>query len=192
MANLTGIQFSATQSYRSVEKFNFSSYRKDTENLETPTSSEQGIVSLGYNTETQATYNSSLILSSAEDGGYQLLKDMIIDIFDKQGISTKIATDTSETDISNLDPEAARELIAQDGYFGVEKTSERIFQFAIGIAGGDISRLDAIRQGVEDGFQEAKDAFNGWLPDISYDTYDAVMSKLDDWANGNNNQSIQI
>jgi hypothetical protein len=35
---------------------------------------------------------------------------------------------------------------------------------------------------VENGFQEALDAFGGRLPDISYDTYDAVMKKLDDWA----------
>jgi hypothetical protein len=51
------------------------------------------------------------------------------------------------------------------------------------MAGGDPAQIDAIRQGVEKGFQEALDAFGGWLPDISYKTYDTVMQKLDDWAN---------
>ena len=93
-----------------------------------------------------------------------------------------IATDNAEIDISTLTPEKAQELIAADGYFGVEKTSERIVQFAIGLAGGDASRIEAIRQGVDDGFKQALDAMGGHLPDISYDTYDTVMQKLDDWA----------
>ena len=63
-----------------------------------------------------------------------------------------------------------------------EATSERIFQLAVGIAGGDPSKIDEIRQGIEKGFQGALEAFDGWLPEISYDTYDAVMAKLDTWA----------
>ena len=78
----------------------------------------------------------------------------------------------------------AQAMIAEDGYFGVEQTSDRIVDFAIGIAGGDPSRLDAILAGVEQGFNEALEAFGGWLPDISYQTYDAVLAKLDAWANG--------
>ncbi len=118
--------------------------------------------------------------------GFDLLRGLILNIFKEQGLDYKIATDTSEVDISTLTPEKAQELIADDGYFGVEKTSERIFQFAVGLAGGDPARIDAIRDGVQNGFQEALDAFGGKLPDISYDTYDSVMKKLDDWANGNN------
>ena len=64
----------------------------------------------------------------------------------------------------------------------MEQTSDRIFQFATGIAGGDTSRIEAIKEGITRGFAEAKEAFGGWLPDISYDTYDAVMKKLDDWV----------
>jgi hypothetical protein len=103
-------------------------------------------------------------------------------MFKEQGIDYKIATDNSEIDISTVTPEEAQELIADDGYFGVEKTSERIFKFAVGMAGGDPAKIDAIREGVKNGFQEALDAFGGQLPDISYDTYDTVMNKLDDWA----------
>ncbi len=114
--------------------------------------------------------------------GFDLLRGLVLNMFKEQGLDYKIETDDSEIDISTLTPEKAQELIADDGYFGVEKTSERIFKFAVGMAGGDPTRLDAIRAGVEKGFQEALDAFGGWLPDISYDTYDTVMKKLDDWA----------
>jgi hypothetical protein len=121
-------------------------------------------------------------LESNAGDGYDLLRGLVLNIFKEQGIDYKIATDNSEIDISTVTPEEAQELIADDGYFGVEKTSERIFNFAVGMAGGDPSRINTIREGVENGFQEALDAFGGWLPDISYDTYDAVMKKLDDWA----------
>jgi hypothetical protein len=90
--------------------------------------------------------------------------------------------DNSEIDIANLSRQDAQELIADDGYFGVEQTSERIFQFAVGIGGGDVGRLDAIKEGIQKGFQDALDAFGGWLPDISYKTMDKVMEKLDKWA----------
>lgn len=189
MTTMTGIQFSATQSYSAVEQVSFSTNQTRTEDNETFKTEDQ--VNISYSAESSATYNSSMLLSAASDGGLQFLKDMIIDVFGKQGVSTTLTTDNGETDISSLDPAAAGELIAEDGYFGVEKTSERIFQFAIGIAGGDVTRLDAIREGVEQGFQEAKDAFGGWLPDISHDTYDAVMSKLDDWAESDSIQFIQ-
>ena len=72
--------------------------------------------------------------------------------------------------------------ISDDGYFGVDQTSERIFQFAVAIAGGDTSRIDAIKEGIDKGFAGAKKVLGNWLPQISYDTYDAVMNKLDKWV----------
>ena len=140
-------------------------------------------VSLSYSSETVTTYNSSLSLEKKMGDGYDLLRGLVLNIFKDQGLDYKIATDSSEIDMSTLTPEKAQELIADDGYFGVEKTSDRIVKFAIGMAGGDPARIDAIRQGVDDGFQQALDAMGGWLPDISYDTYDSVMQKLDDWVN---------
>jgi hypothetical protein len=43
---------------------------------------------------------------------------------------------------------------------------------------------------VDKGFNEALEAFGGTLPEISYKTYDAVMEKLDAWAeNAKSDQS---
>lgn len=139
-------------------------------------------VTLSYNTESVVTYDGSMTLQGTQGDGFDLLRGLVLNMFKEQGIDYKILADDAEIDISTLTPEKAQDLVADDGYFGVEKTSERIFDLAVGIAGGDPARLDAIRAGVEKGFQEAYDAFGGWLPDISYDTYDAVMNKLDDWA----------
>ncbi len=152
-------------------------------------------VRLTYSAETTPTYSSSLSLEKKSGDGYDLLRGLVLNIFKDQGIDYNIATDDAEIDLRALTPEKAQELITDDGYFGVEKTSERIVQLAIGIAGGDPTRIDAIRQGIDNGFQQALDAFGGELPDISHDTYNTVMHKLDDWAGvdtANNSPESQI
>lgn len=139
-------------------------------------------VSLSSGAESPATYDSAMTLRGGQNDGYELLRGLVLNLFQEQGIEVNIAIDGGEIDLTTLTPEEAQDLIAEDGYFGVEQTSQRIFDLAVGIAGGDPTRLAAIKAGVEKGFQEAYEALGGWLPDISYDTYDAVMKKLDDWA----------
>jgi hypothetical protein len=111
-----------------------------------------------------------------------MLQNLVANLLKEQGIDTKIATGNGEIDIAAITPAEAQELVSDDGYFGVQQTSDRIFQFAVGIAGGDPSRIEAIKEGINQGFAEAKQAFGDWLPEISYQTYDAVMSKLDSWV----------
>jgi len=148
-------------------------------------------INLSYSVDSQTTYNRSMSLEDSAGDGYDLLRGLVLNIFKEQGIDYKVEARGAEVDISTISPEKAQEMIADDGYFGVEKTSDRIVNFAIGLAGGDPARIDAIRQGVKNGFEEALDAFGGWLPDISYDTYDAVMNKLDGWGSkGNTPQSL--
>jgi len=130
------------------------------------------------------SYNNTMVLQD----GYELLRSMVLRIFEQQGLSPAIPTGNpepgmEEIGLDELTPEEAVDLVAEDGYFGVEQTSDRIVKFAIGVAGGDPARIEAIKAGVEKGFNEAKKAFGDWLPDISYDTYDKVMEKLDAWVN---------
>jgi hypothetical protein len=77
---------------------------------------------------------------------------------------------------------AAQEAISEDGYFGVNKTSERIIEFAKALSGGDKSKIESLRNAFEEGFESAKEAFGGELPEISQQTYDKVMQGFDDWA----------
>jgi len=175
-------QFQYNQvSYSAYQSVQFESFSSRTEGGE---NERQGFdyVSLRGESATSVTYNSTLTLDSPEAGKYAALQGLVASLLKEQGVDTKFSIGDTTSDIADLTPEEAGELIADDGYFGVEQTSERIFQFAVGIAGGDPARLDAIKQGVEQGFQEALEAFGNWLPDISYKTYDAVMKKLDDWA----------
>lgn len=140
-------------------------------------------VSLSYTRESSMTYSSSLTLQTGDSQDqYNLLRGLVTNILKEQGLDLKISIGEADVDISSISQEDAAGLVAKDGYFGVDQTSDRIVDFATTLAGNDTSRLDAIREGIQKGFDEALAAFGGTLPDISYETLDAVMNKLDDWA----------
>ncbi len=152
----------------------------------------QDKVSMQYNSETSVTYTSSLTMNNVVKGdGFEMLRELVASMLEEQGIEFQAVTGSGkEIDLKEMTPEEAQELISEDGYFGVDQTSTRIVDFAIAAAGGDPSRLDAIKEGVEKGFNEAKEAFGGWLPDISFETFDTVMEKLDTWAESEKDNQV--
>ena len=74
---------------------------------------------------------------------------------------------------------AAREAISDDGYWGVEQTSDRIVKYALALSGGDPEQLDAMIEATKKGFGAAEKAWGGEMPSITGRTYDAVMEKFD-------------
>ncbi len=72
--------------------------------------------------------------------------------------------------------------IAEDGYWGVDKTSDRILDMAKALTGGDPEKIEEMRSAFEKGYKQATKAWGKNLPDISSQTHDAVMSKFDKWA----------
>ncbi len=72
--------------------------------------------------------------------------------------------------------------IAEDGYWGVNQTSDRIIDFANALTGGDPDKIEDMRSAFEKGFKKAEKTWGGKLPDISQRTYDAVMEKFDKMA----------
>ncbi len=88
----------------------------------------------------------------------------------------------------DLSPEAQNALISQakidigeDGYHGVKQTSQRILDFAKAITGGDPAKVAEMRKSIQQGFDEVRNMFGGYLPDISNETYDVIMQGLDEW-----------
>ena len=71
--------------------------------------------------------------------------------------------------------------IAEDGYWGVEQTSDRIVDFAKALTGGDPDKIDEMKEAFEKGFKLAEKKWGGELPEISQKTYDAVFEKFDAW-----------
>lgn len=76
----------------------------------------------------------------------------------------------------------AQEDISEDGYWGVKQTSQRILDFATALTGGDPSKIEEMRSAFQKGYKQAETTWGGKLPDISQQTYDAVMKGFDDMA----------
>lgn len=74
--------------------------------------------------------------------------------------------------------------IAEDGYWGVEQTSDRILDFAKALSGNDPEKADLLLDAFKQGFEEATKTWGDELPEISQRTYDAVLEKFEQWKNG--------
>jgi len=135
-------------------------------------------VSLGEQEETNKTYGPGLKVASS----YELLRNLVIKTLQEQGLELQFSTGDSEINFNTMSREEAQKLVSEDGYFGVEKTSQRIVDFAINGFGSDPSKLQEMRDAIDQGFLDAQEAFGGALPEISQQTYDAIMEKLDTFA----------
>jgi hypothetical protein len=80
--------------------------------------------------------------------------------------------------IADLTQDEAKELVSEDGFFGVNQTSQRIADFVIKGANGDEELLRAGLDGIMQGFKEAEEIWGGKLPDISYQTIDRAKELI--------------
>jgi hypothetical protein len=91
-------------------------------------------------------------------------------------------------EVSDATRTKAQELVGEDGYFGVKKTTDRIMEFAKALAGSGASEKDIenLRKGVQAGFDAVSKMYGGFdkLPQVSKDTYKSVMTEVDDWTSG--------
>lgn len=78
----------------------------------------------------------------------------------------------------------AQKDVAEDGYWGVEQTSERLAQMAIALSGGDKSKADTMIAAMKKGFDQATKAWGEKLPDICQKTMDTAIEKVNKWKNG--------
>lgn len=92
------------------------------------------------------------------------------DIFEKINNKEDVVVE-----ISDEIREAAKADVAEDGYYSVESTSTRIVDFAKALANGNPDKLELLKTAIDDGFEKAKELWGDDLPQISLDTYDAVM-----------------
>lgn len=75
----------------------------------------------------------------------------------------------------------AQKDIAEDGYWGVTQTSDRLVSFAKALSGGDPSKADELISAIKEGFKQATEAWGDDLPDICQNTLDETLKKLDEW-----------
>lgn len=125
------------------------------------------------------------------------LQSIVQQILSKQGNSYGQATDmwqflaSGDYTVDAATKAQAQADIADDGYWGVNKTSDRILDFAKALSGGDPDKMEEMRKAFEKGFKEATSSWGKDLPSISNSTYDAVMDKFDKYAEENSKTSTE-
>ncbi len=147
-------------------------------------------------------------LKAEADKALQPLKDMVKELLRQQGIAfqeaemkvdgaegeNKVEGKSTDEKLIDIPPEMraeAQKMIDEDGEYGVDKTSTRLVEFAKAISGGDKSQVETLRQAIKDGYDAAEKAFGGTLPEISQQTLDMTMKKLDEWAKSEETEPVQ-
>lgn len=82
--------------------------------------------------------------------------------------------------ITDMTPDEAKALVSEEGFFGVSKTSDRLADFVLSGGGDNLDKLKAGREGIIRGFNEAEQMWGGKLPDISYQTLEKALAKIDE------------
>ena len=75
----------------------------------------------------------------------------------------------------------AQKDIAEDGYYGVKQTSERLFAFASALAGDDVEKMQEMQKAMEKGFKLATKAWGKELPEISQQTLEAANQLFEEY-----------
>ena len=134
------------------------------------------------------------LLQDAENRKQQL-KDLVERTLGKQSDVFTAALfnkfKTGEATLSAEEIEQAKEDISEDGYWGVEQTSERLYSFAYALAGGDPSKADDMMAAIEKGYEQATKSWGEELPEISKKTLEATREKINAWKNANSVTSTQ-
>ncbi len=117
------------------------------------------------------------------------LTKLVTDMMSKQANTYGYATDIwkflakGDFTVDEATKKKAQEDIAEDGYWGVEQTSQRIVDFAKALAGDDEEALEEMKEAFLKGYEQAEETWGGKLPEISQKTYDAVLAKFDKLMN---------
>jgi len=148
----------------------------------------------GVSTEgTKKQQNAAIVAqmkADAEERAAQL-QSLVQQMISKQGNAYGQATDmwqflaSGDYTVDAATKSQAQADIAEDGYWGVSQTSDRILDFAKALSGGDPDKMEEMRSAFQKGFKEATKSWGKELPGISGDTYDAVMDKFDKWQEDN-------
>jgi hypothetical protein len=125
-------------------------------------------------------------LGESASSAAEALRRVVEKLISRQNGSSAFSLNIQVTGISSasMTQAEAAAAISENGDWGVEAVSDRIVSFAKSLAGDDAGKIETLREAIDKGFASVKNALGGKLPDISTQTYDAVMSKLDDWAAG--------
>lgn len=172
---------------------------------ETEKAAEQGVVyeksESTNNAAKSATYSVNKMSKSDRDQLVQKLKadqasreqslvSIVRKMMDKQAKSYGTATGNDSIwrflasgnyTVDAATKAQAQKDIAEDGYWGVKQTSQRLFDFASALAGDDVEKMKKMQAAMEKGYKMATKSWGKELPSISKQTIDAANKLFEDY-----------
>lgn len=126
-------------------------------------------------------------LKSDQEARQNQLMNMVQELFSKQANTFAQGNDmwkvlaSGKFTVDAQTKAQAQADISEDGYYGVKKTSERMFEFAMALTGGDVDEMKKMQAAVEKGYKQAEKTWGGKLPDISKETLDATNKLFENY-----------
>lgn len=191
--NVNGIsnQTSTYAAYKSTEQ---KAAATETEGKQTEVSAvyEPSAETEKTNTVTAKQKNEAIIsrLKADAEARTRQLQQLVQQMISKQGNAYGQANDmwkflaSGNFTVDAQTKAQAQADIAEDGYWGVKQTSERIFDFAKALSGGDMDKMKEMQAAFEKGFKQATKTWGKELPQISQDTRSAVNKLFEDFYAG--------
>ena len=191
--NVNGIsnQTSTYAAYKSTEQ---KAAATETEGKQTEVSAvyEPSAETEKTDTVTAKQKNEAIIsrLKADAEARTQQLQQLVQQMISKQGNAYGQANDmwkflaSGNFTVDAQTKAQAQADIAEDGYWGVKQTSERIFDFAKALSGGDMDKMKEMQAAFEKGFKQATKTWGKELPQISQDTRSAVSKLFEDFYAG--------
>lgn len=185
----------SSQNYTASATSTAATYKKETDSKNNQSSGSGVVYEKSSSTKsTDYTSNTELVSKLKEDAEKRTmqLRSLVEKLLLKQSNSYTIASDEDmyrllregKVEVDPQTAEQAKKDIAEDGYWGVEQTSDRIVSFAKALSGSDPDKADEMIAAFIKGFKSATKSWGDTLPDICQRTYDATIEKLNNWKNG--------
>ena len=191
---INGVSSNAYETY-SVTQQEQQANKTTEESKDTSEKKESGVVYEPTKTNANVptkTYvqNTELVnkMKAAAESHTQQLQNIVQQLMSKQSQTYGVANDmwqflaSGKFEVDAATKAQAQQDISEDGYWGVKQTSNRILDFATALTGGDPSKIEDMRKAFEKGYKMAEKTWGRELPEISKQTYDAVMKGFDKMA----------
>ncbi len=188
---INGVNNNAYDTY-SVTQQDQQTNRTTEENKDASDKKESGAVYEPATTTPAKTYtkNTELVnkMKADAEAHTKQLQNIVQQLMSKQTQAYGAANDmwkflaSGKFEVDAATKAQAQQDISEDGYWGVKQTSNRILDFATALTGGDPSKIEDMRKAFEKGYKQAEKTWGGELPEISKQTYDAVMKGFDKMA----------
>lgn len=206
----TNIYTTATESYKTTNTYQKTSTKQNvtdekntaTTTTEAPaatyTKAERTKVNGKYVTLTKQNQELVAKLKAESDARADQFRSLVEDMLFKQGKTVSLTDNIyamlrkGEIEVTPEVQAQAKKDIAEDGYWGVEQTSERLFSFAKAISGDNAEMADKLIAAVEKGFKQATKTWGDELPDLCQKTLDATIEKLNAWKESLNNETEDL